>query len=751
MPPPNAAPAAALLDALDPEQRAVAEALYGPVCVLAGAGTGKTRAITYRIAHGVASGEYIPSQVLAVTFTQRAAGEMRGRLRQLGAGGVQARTFHAAALRQLQYFWPKAVGGPNPQLVDSKLPLVAEAVRRLRLSAERAELRDLAGEIEWAKSTQVVADDYAAAAFKAARVPPRDAAEVAKVYAEYESAKRDRNVIDFEDVLLLTIGIMEERSDIAATVRNQYRHFTVDEYQDVNPLQQRLLDCWLGDRADVCVVGDASQTIYSFTGADPRYLLDFQDRFDDATVVRLVRDYRSTPQVVALANALLDRAEGRSARARVQLVAQRPDGPRPKFTEHPDAETEAREVAREIRKLVDAGARLSEMAVLYRINAQSEEYEQALSDAGLPYILRGAERFFERPEVREAIQVWLRGAAKARSDLGVGAGSGTGAGPGSGAGPDSGAGSASAGEDLASEVRAVFSSHGWTPLAPKGAGRLRDRWESLAAIVSLAEEYGRTHPDADLDRFSAELRDRADAQHAPTVEGVTLSTFHAAKGLEWDVVFLAGLAEGMVPISYAETPDQVEEERRLLYVGVTRARERLFLSWSLARTPGARASRHPSRFLDGLRGGVGRDSREGAAGGVIRSGSGRRPRGGGSGADSEPRPRRGAEPITCRVCRRSLIDAVERKLGRCEACPSTLDPDLYEALRDWRGERAREQSLPAYCVFTDATLIAIGEARPGTLGALGGIAGVGKAKLDRYGEQVLELIAGFGSAAGPED
>ncbi|NUR61888.1 MAG: ATP-dependent DNA helicase UvrD2 [Catenulispora sp.] len=752
--------AAALLDALDPEQRAVAEALHGPVCVLAGAGTGKTRAITYRIAYGVATGEYIPSQVLAVTFTQRAAGEMRGRLRQLGAGGVQARTFHAAALRQLQYFWPKAVGGPAPQLIESKIPLVAEAVRRLRLHAERAELRDLAGEIEWAKSSQVVADDYAGAAAKALRTPPRDAAEVAKVYAEYESAKRDRDAIDFEDVLLLTIGIMEDRPDIAATVRNQYRSFTVDEYQDVNPLQQRLLDCWLGERADVCVVGDASQTIYSFTGADPRYLLDFADRYDDPTVVKLVRDYRSTPQVVALANALLDRAAGRAAKARVQLIAQRPDGPRPKFAEYADAETEAREVAREIRKLVDAGSKLSEIAVLYRINAQSEEYEQALTDAGVPYILRGVERFFERPEVREAIQVWLRGAAKARSDQAADSAPGRGAGenaeasayPGADAGADS-----DVGEDLASEVRAIFSSHGWSPQAPKGAGRLRERWESLAALVALAEEYGRTHPDAGLDRFSAELRERADAQHAPTIEGVTLSTFHAAKGLEWDAVFLVGMTEGMMPITYAETPEQIEEERRLLYVGVTRARERLFLSWALARSPGGRASRSPSRFLDGLRGGVGRDSREGAAGGVIRGGGAGRRRGSGgySSGDGEGqgRSRHTVEPITCRSCHKALIDPAERKMGRCEDCPSNLDPGLYEALREWRSARAKEQKLPAYCVFTDATLIAIGEARPTTPGALTKIAGVGKAKQDRYGAEVLELIAAAegGSSSVPAD
>ncbi|MBW8805701.1 MAG: ATP-dependent DNA helicase UvrD2, partial [Catenulisporales bacterium] len=529
-----------------------------------------------------------------------------------------------------------------------------------------------------------------------------------------------------------------------ATVRNQYRHFTVDEYQDVNPLQQRLLDCWLGDRADVCVVGDASQTIYSFTGADPRFLLDFADRYDDPTVVRLVRDYRSTPQVVALANALLDRAEGRAAKARVQLIAQRPDGPRPKFAEYSDAETEAREVAREIRKLVDAGSKLSEIAVLYRINAQSEEYEQALSDAGVPYILRGVERFFERPEVREAIQVWLRGAAKARSDHAADArpGSTGGTGGTGNTGNTTGGGTNETGEDLASEVRAIFSSHGWSPQAPKGAGRLRERWESLAALVALAEEYGRTHPDAGLDRFSAELRERADAQHAPTVEGVTLSTFHAAKGLEWDAVFLVGMTEGMMPITYAETPEQLEEERRLLYVGVTRARERLFLSWSLARSPGGRASRSPSRFLDGLRGGVGRDSREGAAGGVIRGGGAGRRRGasGSRDGDGTGRARGAIEPIICRSCHKALIDPAERKMGRCEDCPSTLDPELYEALREWRSARAKEQKLPAYCVFTDATLIAIGEARPATPGELTRIAGVGKAKLDRYGAEVLELI-----------
>ncbi|GAA3219485.1 hypothetical protein GCM10020256_24540 [Streptomyces thermocoprophilus] len=286
----------AVLEGLDPEQREVATALHGPVCVLAGAGTGKTRAITHRIAYGVRAGVLQPSSVLAVTFTNRAAGEMRGRLRQLGAHGVQARTFHSAALRQLQYFWPKAIGGTMPRIVDRKIPIVADAAAACRLRLDRGELRDVTAEIEWAKVTQTVPADYAPAVAKAGREAPRDPAEIARIYSVYEDLKRDRAVIDFEDVLLLTVGILQDRHDVADQVRAQYQHFVVDEYQDVSPLQQRLLELWLGDRDNLCVVGDASQTIYSFTGATPDHLLDFRLRHPDATVVKLVRDYRSTPR-----------------------------------------------------------------------------------------------------------------------------------------------------------------------------------------------------------------------------------------------------------------------------------------------------------------------------------------------------------------------------------------------------------------------------------------------------------------------
>ncbi|MEY2247048.1 ATP-dependent helicase, partial [Streptomyces sp. BF23-18] len=568
----------AVLDGLDPEQRAVATALHGPVCVLAGAGTGKTRAITHRIAYGVRAGILQPSSVLAVTFTNRAAGEMRGRLRQLGAGGVQARTFHSAALRQLQYFWPKAVGGGLPRLVDRKIQLVADAAAACRIRLDRGELRDVTSEIEWCKVTQTIPADYAAAAARAGREAPRDPAETAKIYSAYEDLKRDRAVIDFEDVLLLTVAILQDRDDIAEQVRSQYQHFVVDEYQDVSPLQQRLLDLWLGERDNLCVVGDASQTIYSFTGATPDHLLDFRTRHPGATVVKLVRDYRSSPQVVHLANGLLSQARGRAAEHRLELISQRPPGAEPVYAEYTDEPAEAEGAARRIRDLVASGVPAGEIAILFRTNSQSETYEQALADAGVPYQLRGAERFFDRPEVRKAGAA-LRAAARF-------------------GGNDSLLDDV---VDLPSQVRAVLSGEGWTGKPPAGSGAVRERWESLAALVNLAHDFAAAKPDATLGDLVAELDERASAQHAPTVQGVTLASLHSAKGLEWDVVFLVGVAEGMMPITYAKTDEQVEEERRLLYVGVTRAREHLFVSWALARSPGGRAGRRPSRFLDGLR------------------------------------------------------------------------------------------------------------------------------------------------------
>ncbi len=706
----------AVLEGLDPEQREVATALHGPVCVLAGAGTGKTRAITHRIAYGVRAGILQPSSVLAVTFTNRAAGEMRGRLRQLGASGVQARTFHSAALRQLQYFWPKAVGGSLPRIVDRKIQLVADAAATCRIRLDRGELRDVTAEIEWSKVTQTVPSDYAAAAAKAGREAPRDRAEIAQLYAAYEDLKRDRSVIDFEDVLLLTVAILQDQHDIAEAVRAQYQHFVVDEYQDVSPLQQRLLELWLGERDSLCVVGDASQTIYSFTGATPDHLLDFRTRHPGATVVKLVRDYRSTPQVVHLANGLLAQARGRAADHRLELISQRTAGPEPGYTEYADEPAEAEGAARRIRDLIASGIPASEIAILFRTNSQSEIYEQALADVAVPYQLRGAERFFDRPEVKRAIHA-LRGAARF-------------------GGNDSLLDDA---PDLPSQVRAVLSGDGWTHQPPAGSGAVRERWESLAALAHLAQDFAAAKPDATLGDLVAELDERAGAQHAPTVQGVTLASLHSAKGLEWDVVFLVGVAEGMMPITYAKTDEQIEEERRLLYVGVTRAREHLSVSWALSRSPGGRPNRRPSRFLDGLRPGSVTTANRGSAAGPLGSGGIER---GAAGSAPGVTRRANRTPARCRVCGRTLNDAGEMKLMRCEDCPSDMDEGLYERLRDWRAVQAQRSGQPDFCVFTDKTLMAIAEAVPSTPVELARIPGVRARKLNRYGADVLAICAG---------
>lgn len=687
-----------LLGGLDDEQREVATTLHGPVCVLAGAGTGKTRAITHRIAYGVHSGVYSPQRLLAVTFTARAAAEMRSRLRDLGVGGVQARTFHAAALRQLQYFWPQAVGGALPGLLEHKAQAIAEGARRLRLTVDRAAIRDLASEIEWAKVSMLTPSTYLEGATGRGEPGGLQATTVARLFEAYEDIKVDRNLIDFEDVLLITVGILQEDPKVAATVRDQYRYFVVDEYQDVSPLQQRLLELWLGGREELCVVGDASQTIYSFTGATSAHLLEFGKHHPDAAMIRLVRDYRSSPQVVRLANQLLAsrRPAGPAADARwaqpLTLMAQRPDGPEPEFAECSDDEAEAAAVARRISALVAAGTQPKDIAVLFRTNGQSQAFEQALAAAGIGYQLRGGERFFNRREVRDGM-LQLRGAARAVADDGV---------------------------PLAQRVRDVLSSLGYSETAPTGGGATRERWESLAALVALADELAAARGEGfGLTEFVAELQERATAQHAPAVQGVTLASLHAAKGLEWDAVFLVGLSEGLVPISFADTPVTIDEERRLLYVGITRAREFLHLSWSLSRTPGGRAHRRPSRFLDGLRP---------AGSSAVHSGG-------------TPRKRRELKgPTTCRVCGAILSTGAERKVGRCANCPPSYEEATFEALRAWRLERAKESDVPAFVVFTDATLTAIAEAKPSSLAELAQVAGVGSAKLERYGQAVLELL-----------
>ncbi len=688
-----------LIAGLDDEQREAVLAPRGPVCVLAGAGTGKTRTITHRIAQLVAGGHVAAGQVLAVTFTQRAAGEMRSRLRALDAaarggspvGAVQALTFHAAAHRQLRYFWPRVVGNTRWELLDTKFAVVARAASRCRLNVSTDDVRDLAGEIEWAKASLITPEQYAGAVAGAGRDTPLEAEKVVAVYTAYEALKvRDEDVtlLDFDDLLLHTAAAIENDAAVAAEFRDRYRCFVVDEYQDVTPLQQRVLSAWLGDRDDLTVVGDANQTIYSFTGASPRFLLDFSRRFPDATVVRLERDYRSTPQVVSLANQVIAAARGRVAGSKLQLIGQREPGPAPSFREHPDEHTEAAAVSASIAQLIESGTAPSQIAILYRVNAQSEVYEEALTEAGIAYQVRGGEGFFNRQEIKQALLALQRAA-----DRGV---EGT----------------------LADVVRGVLEPLGLTTEPPAGT-KARERWQALTALAELADDEVAQRPGLELPGLVAELRLRADARHPPVVQGVTLASLHAAKGLEWDAVFLVGLADGTLPISHAlaHGPDSepVEEERRLLYVGVTRARMHLALSWALARSQGGRQSRKPSRFLNG----IAPQTRVDAAPG---------------------KSRRSKGPARCRVCNKDLSTPAAIMLRRCETCAGDVDEELLLQLRDWRLAAAKEQNVPAYIVFSDNTLIAIAELRPTDDASLIAIPGIGARKLEQYGPDVLELV-----------
>ena len=657
-----------LLNALDPDQRAVATQVAGPLAVLAGAGTGKTRAITYRIAYGAAVGAFDPSNVLAVTFTQRAAFEMRHRLAQLGVPKAQARTFHSAALRQLRHFWPTVVGGPLPDVIPHKASLVAASAARLGITIDRTNVRDIAAEVEWAKVSMIDAAHYASRVARLRRDVPAglDAGDMARLLDVYEDAKNERGVIDFEDILIYLCGMLQERADVASIVRKQYRSFVVDEFQDVNLLQARLLDLWLGGRHDVCVVGDVAQTIYSFTGASPDYLTGFGRKHPGARIVELTRDYRSTPQIVSLANDVLARSSQREGT--VRLSSQRDGGAQVTYRTYDDDRAEAEGVAASIADLIDAGMAPHSIAVLMRTNGQSQAFEEALGARGIPVAVAGGKPFFARDDVRTAISR-LRAAAAAATDEG----------------------------SVGDIVRDVLSGVGWAPEAPSGqAGS--ERWSNMNAIVGWADDsQAQTLP-----AFVAELDERVAYQVEPDKAGVELATIHAAKGLEWDAVFLVGVAEGLLPISYAKTAAAREEERRLLYVAVTRARDLLTLSWARSRGADGRGKRKRSRLLDGI---------------------------------WPEEARVGAPKKRARASTRALNQAFEE-----EASPQAIE--LFGRLKAWRLEVSRQAGVPPFAVFTDQTLRDIAQAMPKNTTQLRVIRGIGDVKVQRFAAPVLALVRG---------
>lgn len=521
-----------ILAALDDEQRKVALVTRGPVCVIAGAGTGKTRAITHRIAYASAIGVMDPQRVLAITFTSRAAGEMRTRLRTLGFPGVNARTIHSAALKQLLYFWSSVFTGPTPELLTSKTPFINSAVERAGIKLPvntRDVLRDIATEIEWAKVNQIAPEDLMATQRTVRSRIGID--QIAKVYEAYETLKKTERTIDFEDLLMLTTAMIENEPQVRERVHDQYRFFTVDEYQDISPLQQRLIDAWLGTRNDICVVGDPAQTIYSFAGATPAYLLGFTKRFPDAEVIRLTTGYRSTPEILFTANALLRRNQMGH-----ELAPVNDHGNRPELTEYKTDGQEAVGVTNQITELISSGISPESIAVLARTNAQLSTFEKTFKEAGLPYQIRSNDRFFDRPEIREFIRDIRQASVIPNPDV-----------------------------SWLEELKGIAQ--------PYLTGSAMD---GIGALIHLARELDgddRFSPKS-LRNFLQEIEDRAQQNNPPQLPVTTLATLHAAKGLEWDRVFVVGISDGYLP--YPDAPE--EEELRLFYVGITRAREHLHLS-----------------------------------------------------------------------------------------------------------------------------------------------------------------------------
>lgn len=662
-------PAEELLKCLDPDQASAARALRGPVCIRAGAGTGKTRAITYRIAYGVESGVYDPYSVLAVTFTTRAAAEMRTRLRSLGVEGVQTRTFHSAALRQLRYFWPTAVGGQLPKIMEYKSSLVKAVASRLGLPHDRAALRDYSAAIEMAAVSMVQPSEYEKWVKQAGVQPPAgistyDMSDILRLYAE---VKRERSVIDFEDVLALTCGMIEERADIAAQIRRQYRFFIVDEYQDISPLQKHLLDLWLGERnRDLCVVGDAAQTIYSFAGASPDYLVRFASEYPGAKTVTLSRDYRSTPQIVSLANGVVSRDKETNSQA-VRLTSMRESGKAVRYEVYPDDEAEAYAIAKLVKERINEGASTSQIAILFRTNAQSSLFEAALARENIKYCVRGAEGFFKRPEVASLLQqasmIARRGAK------------------------------GNIGEIIAELARPL----GWSNKAPDTQGAILERWEALNTLVAQAQL--RQASGLTLASLLQEWQELAQAQLDPDGGGVTLASIHSAKGLEWNTVFLAGVSEGLLPITQAKTVKELAEERRLAYVAVTRARDELFISYAKKRSLDRKASRTCSRFFSPV-------------------------------WPKEEMVKTSRTPVK-RATTKSFLNQASHQ-----------ERELFERLRQWRLHLASSLEKPAYTVLSDTTLRDIATVRPQTLKQLSLLRGIGPVKLDKFGAAILKVVRG---------
>jgi DNA helicase-2/ATP-dependent DNA helicase PcrA len=662
----------ALLEGLTEAQAAAVTSEGAPLVILAGAGSGKTRVLTRRIAWRSATGSADPRHVLALTFTRKAAGELRHRLAQLGVrDAVAAGTFHAVAYAQLRQRWADD-GEAAPALLERKVGFVGRLLGP-RSSDAAVQVVDLVAEIEWAKARMVGPEQYEAASLNAGRTPPVPPAAMASLYERYEVEKRRRGVVDFDDLLLRCVAALRDDTAFAAAQRWRFRHLFVDEYQDVNPVQAALLAGWRGEGTDLCVVGDPNQAIYSWNGADPAYLSDFTAREPAATIVRLDDNFRSSPQVIATASAVLAAGGVRS-----ELRAHRADGPVPTVRAFATDRDEARGVARAVRGKHRPGTSWSRIAVLARTNAQMALLEEAFREAGIPFRVRGGGAFLQLPEVRAALDALRRASGPLATRM----------------------------VDLEIAARATDEDT---------AGPTEERRAVLAELVRLAREHLAIDANATVEHFLTWLSTALGNDVGDTrSDAVDLATFHAAKGLEWPVVFLVGLEHGLVPIGHARTDGGIDEERRLLYVAVTRAEDELHCSWARERSFGVRAiPRKPSPWLDdisaaraALAGGTGVDLRERIA-----------------------EERRRLRSVQTETSRPNVTVGVN------------ADPAVLNALKEWRSSTARAAGVPAFVLFHDTTLAAVAEACPGDRDALLGLPGIGPVKAERYGDDLLRVVA----------
>jgi DNA helicase-2/ATP-dependent DNA helicase PcrA len=701
-----------LLDGLNESQRHAVTTDNLPLCILAGAGSGKTRVLTRRIAWRSVTGRSDPRRVLALTFTRKAAGELTARLRTLGLrDSVVAGTFHAVAYSQLRTRWAERDITP-PTLLDRKVGFVARLIPRSAI--ERKDVNgatlplDVVSEIEWAKARMINPSQYAARAETARRTPPVDGAVIADVYERYEIEKRKRRMIDFDDLLRLHARDLKADDDYGGAIRWRYQHLFVDEFQDVNPQQHALLAAWLGDRRDLCVVGDPNQAIYAWNGADARYINEFDRSFPGCEIVQLADNYRSSPQILAVANTVLGRAGRRPGAPDTPVLrANRPEGPIPDVSEYPDDVAEAQGVARAVRDTKQPRTAWSSQAVLVRTNAQTAVIEQALRQAGIPCRVRGQGGLLDQPEVKAVLRSIEHSSGRLEAvvrDLEL---------------------------ELAEAPSAAAASGDDASGAAGGAGGAGgdERADNVDAVIRLAHDFLAVDPAATTTGFVAWLADTVRSDQPDRAgDAVDVVTFHAAKGLEWPVVHLAGIEQGLVPIGHAQTPPELAEERRLFYVAITRAERELHLSWAATRTFRSRvANRFPSPYLDDVAAAC--DALQQGADPADWAAALARQR-----ADLRSR----AESVAAKATRRTRAPD---GAGDLDAAATVL----FDALKTWRSETARSSSVPAYVVLDNKTLVAIAAARPASEAALSRISGIGPVKLTRYGSSVLEIVRAHSS------